>query len=207
MKSTLKAPAFPLSVNDALEIFYQNGFAIIDNFLPEKPFLALQQSILEQKIPALKKAFIGQAQSYQQLSAIRSDNIAWLDEINPRTHEEPYLLALSELATQLNQAFYLGLSNLESHYAVYEPGAFYRKHIDQFRHNQDRKISCVYYLNQNWQEKEGGQLCLYDNDENLLQAVFPIGNRMIFFRSDMLHEVCVTHRLRYSIASWLKNRP
>jgi len=89
---------------------------------------------------------------------------------------------------------------------VYEPGAFYRKHIDQFRHNKDRKVSCVYYLNLDWQEKDGGQLCLYDENENCLQSLFPLANRLVFFRSDLLHEVCITYRTRYSIASWLKSR-
>ncbi|MBI2785834.1 MAG: 2OG-Fe(II) oxygenase, partial [Legionella longbeachae] len=77
---------------------------------------------------------------------------------------------------------------------------------DQFASQKTRKISCVYYLNSNWQLEFGGELKIYDEEGQLLQNVLPIENRFICFSSELPHEVCLTHQPRYSITGWMKTR-
>jgi SM-20-related protein len=86
------------------------------------------------------------------------------------------------------------------------PNGFYKKHVDQFATTKDRRISCVYYLNENWQPDFGGELTLYNTQDELLTHVQPLGNRFVCFNSDMPHEVCTAYQTRYSIAAWLKVR-
>jgi SM-20-related protein len=92
------------------------------------------------------------------------------------------------------------------HFAVYAPGSFYKRHVDQFATTKTRKISCVYYLNEKWLEEYQGELTLYDKENNLLQNVLPIGNRLICFNSELPHEVNPTLQTRYSITTWMKTR-
>jgi SM-20-related protein len=95
----------------------------------------------------------------------------------------------------------------EAHFAIYPPHHFYKKHVDQFTHSHDRKISCVFYLNEDWDPAHGGELILYNENDQPSTSILPIGNRMVCFNSTLVHEVQTTYRMRYSIASWLKSRP
>ena len=52
----------------------------------------------------------------------------------------------------------------------------------------------------------GGQLNLYNQQDELIRAVFPEGNRFICFNSELPHEVALTHQTRYSITGWMKTR-
>lgn len=106
----------------------------------------------------------------------------------------------------LNHALYLSLHEFETHFAIYQPGSFYKKHVDQFQSTKNRKISCVYYLNEQWQPSFGGKLNLYSPQDELLSEVIPLGNRLICFNSELPHEVELTHCTRYSIAGWMKTR-
>jgi SM-20-related protein len=91
---------------------------------------------------------------------------------------------------------------MECHYAYYDTGSFYKKHIDQFRSDSGRKYSMVLYLNENWQPHMGGQLVLYADQD---VQIDPLGGRMVFFKSDKIaHEVLLSNAPRLSIAGWLK---
>ena len=79
-------------------------------------------------------------------------------------------------------------------------------HYQNLCKNLDRRISCVYYLNHNWQPEHGGELILYHKDNQLHTTIQPYGNRLVCFNSDLPHEVSTSHRMRYSIAAWFKVR-
>ena len=117
-----------------------------------------------------------------------------------------YLSEIKKLSETLNQSLFLGLVDYEAHFSIYQPNNFYKKHVDQFATTQDRRISCVYYLNDEWREAFGGELKLYNKTDQLLANIMPIGNRFVCFNSDIPHEVCTAHQTRYSIAAWLKIR-
>ncbi len=61
----------------------------------------------------------------------------------------------------------------------------------------------ISYLNENWQESDGGQLIIHRGEET--QQILPSNQKAIFFQSDVLeHEVAVAHRPRMSVTGWLK---
>jgi SM-20-related protein len=183
------------------------GFHIIDNFLD--PILCQSLHTIAQEMHQqgfFRGAKIGLNQELQKNNAIRTDEIFWLDgdETNPAIHA--FLAQMHQLAQKLNQELFLGLTEFETHFAVYQPGTYYKKHIDQFTAQKTRKISCVYYLNKDWQAEFGGELKLYNREDQLIQNILPQENRFICFNSELAHEVSLTHKLRYSIAGWLKTR-
>ncbi|MDP3561640.1 MAG: 2OG-Fe(II) oxygenase [Legionellaceae bacterium] len=185
----------------------ETGFHIIDDFL-DRPIYQLlcQQAQTTYQSGHFKAANVGRATTEAHKPTIRNDDICWLD---PDPNNSPLLTfytAIEQLRTQLNQSLFLGLNHFESHFAVYQPGKFYKKHIDQFKTNKERRISCVYYLNETWQPSHGGELIIYNQNEEIISQIEPMGNRFICFNSTLLHEVLTTHHTRYSIAGWLKTR-
>lgn len=184
---------------------YEQGFCLIENFLAEEHYqaLCLKAKALQEQ-GEFRGAKIGQALNATKNSHIRSDQIVWLEEQTEDSALKAYLAKVSAIADELNQSLFLGLADFESHFAIYEAGAFYKKHIDQFAHNKDRRISSVYYLNNAWQESFGGELNLYKPNGELLKSIVPLANRFICFNSELVHEVCETKQSRYSLAGWLR---
>jgi SM-20-related protein len=86
---------------------------------------------------------------------------------------------------------------------LYEIGAFYSKHLDQFKNNDSRKYSVIMYLNTNWLETDGGALTVYFDGNQY--DILPENGKIVFFNSSkLLHEVQVSNRQRLSITGWLK---
>ena len=104
----------------------------------------------------------------------------------------------------MNQAFYLGIKEIEAHFACYHAGEFYALHRDNPQQKNDRMISTVFYLHEHWQEDWGGQLRLQNkNDE--WHIIQPLPNRLAIFQSDLLHEVLLSKQQRLSITAWLRS--
>lgn len=185
----------------------KNGYHLIENFLPEDAWQDIyNQAQRLHETNTFLQAKIGQRAQNQQNLQIRSDAIHWVDESEAYPELTAYFSTTNALRLALNEALFLGLQELEAHFAVYQPGAFYRKHCDQFATTKNRKISCVYYLNPDWQETDGGQIELYDKNDATLATVYPLKNRFICFNSELLHEVHETKRLRFSLTGWMKTR-
>lgn len=181
------------------------GYHIIDGFLETEHYQSLiTHAHTMQQEGLFRSARIGMTVQTHQNNAIRTDKICWIEEDSTNASVLAFLNQTHTLANILNQQLYLGLAEFETHFAVYQPGAYYKRHIDQFAAKKTRKISCVYYLNEHWQEDFGGELNLYTTDNRLIQKVPPKGNRFICFNSELPHEVCLTHQTRYSITGWMK---
>ena len=111
-----------------------------------------------------------------------------------------------ELRQALNQAFYLGLADYESHFAHYPPGAFYQKHLDRFRDDDRRTVSAVLYLNDDWQADQGGALRLYPDGGEPLDVLPEAGTLVLFMSADLPHEVLPATRERLSLTGWFRRR-
>ncbi len=99
----------------------------------------------------------------------------------------------------------LGLFEYEAHFAQYEVGDFYKKHLDAFRGNESRKLTTVFYMNEDWRDANGGELKVYDLNDQLIQTIAPIAGRLVVFLSEQFpHEVLPAHAKRYSIAGWFR---
>lgn len=181
---------------------YQHGYSIVPNALP----LPLCQALLsESKQAQLQRAGVGRAEAHTRNAEIRHDFIAWIDRTDGAQGQ--WLNCAAALQTEVNRRLLLGLFSFESHFAVYEPGAFYKKHVDAFRGQANRVLSLVAYLNPEWSAADEGEMVLYSNaDEHLeIARVQPrMGTLAIFLSEEFPHEVRPAKRTRYSIAGWYR---
>ena len=85
---------------------------------------------------------------------------------------------------------------------VYPAGSFYKRHLDQFKADDHRKLSVICYLNNNWTAERGGQLRLHLSTDIL--DILPLAGRMVCFRSDQIeHEVLPAIKDRLSLTGWI----
>lgn len=180
----------------------ERGFAIIDDFLSTSEVSDILNVNSFQQHGTFKKAGIGKSQDKQINESIRGDYIHWVDPSTASPALSVYLNRLRELVSYLNQALFLSLKDIEVHETVYPVGSFYKRHLDQFKKDDHRKLSVICYLNENWTDEQGGQLKLYLPGEEL--NVLPLAGRLVCFRSDELeHEVLPAVRERLSITGWI----
>ncbi len=176
-----------------------------------------------------RRAGIGKGTDWQLQGEIRGDEVLWFDNANLTVLQKTYFDKINDLKNALNRELYLGFQELETafecHFAVYQPDKFYKKHLDQFKKNNtqntfqnlSRVISCVFYLNENWIQEDGGQLRIYhlenqsenqsENEVNnqLFTDVIPCAGTLVcLYSEEIWHEVLPTKRSRASITGWLK---
>lgn len=133
----------------------------------------------------------------------RSDQIYWLDKSHNDPNENVFFQLMDKFVAYLNATCYTGIKGYEFHYAMYDTGSFYKKHLDQFQNNDSRQYSMIMYLNSDWQADDGGELCIYQN--GIGQQISPNQGKSVFFKSSELeHEVLPTNKPRMSITGWLK---
>ncbi|HEX8596520.1 MAG TPA: 2OG-Fe(II) oxygenase [Pseudomonas sp.] len=153
----------------------------------------------------LAPAGVGRGVFQEVRKGIRGDHIQWL-EAGQVDSCDRYLELMDSLRLALNRGLFLGLEDYESHFALYPPGAFYRKHVDRFRDDDRRMVSAVLYLNQAWLPEDGGQLRMYlEND--VQYDVQPTGGCLVVFLSgEIPHEVMPSTRERLSLTGWFRRR-
>jgi SM-20-related protein len=151
----------------------------------------------------MKVAGIGQKSDFHKDANYRKDRIHWLENNTTNTSELAFFKLIDSWVLFLNQTCFTGIASYEFHYALYEEGSFYKKHLDQFSKNDSRVFSMIMYLNANWQEGDGGELVIYKENETV--KIAPSLGRMVFFDSEnLVHEVLPTAVPRMSITGWLK---
>ena len=184
--------------------FLENRVGLIDNFLNENLSSNLKENLLALFLEKqFKIAGIGNDSKFVTNKIIRSDVIYWLDRKHNNIHENSFFDLMDEFVKYLNMTCYTGITGYEFHYAYYEKGSSYKRHLDQFKDNQSRAYSMIMYLNKDWIPSDGGQLCIYH--ENTSQTVAPMNGKCVFFKSSELeHEVLLSHKPRMSITGWLK---
>jgi SM-20-related protein len=148
-------------------------------------------------------AGIGNTDALVQNQKVRNDRIYWIDYHHQDPYENEFLDRMDNFIRYLNLHCYAGIQTCEFHYALYEPGSFYKRHRDQFRNDPNRLFSLITYLNEDWEDGDGGELVIYQAQEAL--KIAPTLGKTVFFRSNELeHEVLETHKPRLSITGWLK---
>ncbi len=197
-------PAFDQIMND----LSQDGHSVSDGFLDQSQVTALASvARAHQEQGRLVQARTGKARTENE--SLRGDSIGWLDE---RSTDVPVLDCLAVFETlrrALNEHLFLNVHEIESHFAIYPPGAIYQRHLDQFATGpQARQVSLVLYLNESWLESNGGALRLHldDSTERHLD-ISPIGGRLVLFESSTFwHEVLPSDRERMSLTGWFRSR-
>jgi SM-20-related protein len=182
------------------------GISIRDEFIDAPRIRALLDCLGERRARGeFGAARVGNPSHLERRESIRGDFTCWIEE--PLFSAERTLLDdLEGLRQGLNREFFLGLLELELHYAVYPPGAGYSRHLDQPQGRTQRKLSMVLYLNVDWQPEAGGALRVFDGAAGY-RDIDPIGGRLVcFMTADREHEVLPAHRERVSISGWFRAR-
>ena len=184
-----------------------DGYAIVPEFLPRPVVTALDAEAHRREAAGdFRPAGIGRGNRRVERSDIRGDRILWLDEDTRIPAERAAFDALECLRIALNRELFLGLLTFEGHYALYPPGASYRRHRDRFRDDGARVVSCALYLNATWREAYGGALRIY-LDEGGARDVLPRGGTLACFLADRYeHEVLPATRERLALTGWFRRR-
>jgi SM-20-related protein len=115
------------------------------------------------------------------------------------------LREFEQLRLELNRRAYLGLFDLELHYAWYPPGAGYQRHVDQPHGRAQRRVSVLLYLNEAWTPAAGGELRMFDAAGH--RDIEPVAGRLVcFLTANREHAVLPTQRDRLSISGWFRAR-
>lgn len=184
--------------------YLKNNIGIADYFISDVLAQHLQENVLHlhgQK--ALLAAGTGNDDKLSFNNAVRSDAIYWLDKSHNNRYETEFLEQIEAFIVYLNRSCCAGITAYEFHYSLYEAGAFYVQHLDQFEDNNSRAFSMVSYLNANWQKTHGGELQVHHVHSR--QKIAPTRGKTVFFKSSELsHEVLITQTRRMSVTGWLK---
>jgi SM-20-related protein len=186
------------------------GFAVLPDFLALDAASALRsEGERRRRAAEFQPARVGRGAGAQRDVSVRGDEICWLDAARATAAERVLLARLDALRLALNRALFLGLVDVEAHYARYAPGAAYARHLDRFRDDDARAVSLVLYLNEDWRDEDGGALRLYASADASEPAcsIAPRAGTLAAFRSDTIaHEVLPARRERWSVAGWLRRR-
>lgn len=213
------------SIDAIVAALQSAGWCHCPAFLAPELVDGLRTDLLAQR-DRFAAASVGRANARQQLLEQRNDSTLWLSGAGAAQRE--FLAQLDNLRQQLNRQLFLGLADYEAHYAHYAAGQFYRRHVDAFRQGDERQreagaapqriVSSVFYLNDNWQVGDGGELVLWrdqgrkqergrEQGQGPLQIAPLSGSAVFFLSAEFPHEVLPAARDRYSIAGWFRNRP
>jgi SM-20-related protein len=186
------------------------GWSISEHFIEGELAHALKnEADALRESGTFRRAGVGREQGYHVESKIRGDNIVWLDEVADHDAPRRYLAELEQLRLVINQQMFLGLFEFEGHFAVYGPGTFYQRHLDQHQDSDNRQVTCVMYMNEDWQPEHRGELRLFVQENGNERAIDipPRAGLLACFLSDVFyHEVLPTTAERYSVTGWFRRR-
>jgi SM-20-related protein len=181
----------------------EKGYGSVDNWYSQEELACLRKSLLgHYEKSDFQRAGIGKNENFRKMEQIRSDVVYWLDINEASDCERVFFRHMEDLINYMNRTCFAGIREYEFHYALYETGSFYRKHVDRFRNDDRRKYSLVSYLTENWQPGDGGELLMYTDGE--VHSIEPMPGRLVLFSSDLPHEVLPTRIRRLSLTGWMK---
>ena len=178
-----------------LEALVLDGWMVIDRVFTDKALLALQaeSGFIDYRDAELTAGI--------RVSDIRGDKIRWITKNFFAGFY--YLHSINALAAVFNRLLFAGIRHSEAHYACYPVGFGYQWHSDNPAGRDERVISAVFYLNDEWTASDGGALEVVDK-HGVHHNVMPVANRLVIFDSDLQHQVQIAYRQRYSIATWMR---
>ena len=189
----------------------ENGYVVVDHFLSgdQVEMLAGETLMLWQR-GEFRHARVGHGYQQGKHPEIRNDHIHWLDPLELSDTQQHYFDQLENLRMAINRELFLGLFEYEGHLALYPPGSFYGKHLDCFQDASHRVVTCILYLNEDWQQVDGGLLRFYLNEsgDGEYIDIEPLSGRLVVFLSRrFFHEVLPAQKDRLSLTGWFRVRP
>jgi SM-20-related protein len=196
-------------LNIVLSGLADKGWCVLPDFLPAATVAALRAECqARNSAGAFHAAGIGPGAA-AVVAEVRGDRILWVEPSDPHPAVRQYNEATEALREAVNREFFLGLHELEAHFAVYPAGAAYKKHLDRFRADDRRTLTAIVYLNQDWTEADGGLLRFWTDPsgEGETLDIVPAGGTLVTFLSELYwHEVLPARRTRMALTGWYKRR-
>ncbi|KAF4084129.1 hypothetical protein AMELA_G00125140 [Ameiurus melas] len=198
-----------LALERIVPALLERGYFYLDHFLGE----AIGRLVLGQVKQIHRSGVLSDGQlagrgSGVCRSHIRGDKIAWRSGSERGSEAIGFLLKQTDKLISLC-AGRLGKNTVRERskamVACYPGnGAGYVKHVDN--PNADgRCVTCIYYLNKNWNAKEhGGVLRIFPEGKSYVADIEPLFDRLLLFWSDRRnpHEVQPSFATRYAITVW-----
>ena len=184
-----------------------SGWCVIPGFLSVAETADLRAECLRAHAAgSFHTAGVGRGQA-EVRSQVRGDQVLWVEEAQSDPALRGVLESYEGLRQAVNQALFLGLFELEAHFAMYQPGAGYQRHLDRFRDDDRRSLTVILYLNENWRREDGGLLRFWPDPDAMPLDIVPAGGTLVAFLSERYwHEVLPANRQRLSLTGWFKRR-
>jgi len=187
----------------------KHGICVIDKFLGETTGQEIfNEVILLEKDGIMKQGQLVHGTTSTSNTYIRGDVITWVDGTEKKTENIHFLIScmdavVMKCTTRLNQNT---IDERTKAMVACYPGkkTGYVRHVDN-PSGDGRCITCIYYLNKDWDVRvHGGLLRIYPEGEERVANIEPLFDRLLFFWSDRRnpHEVEEAFKERYAITVW-----
>lgn len=184
------------------------GICVIDGFLGEATGTEIFKEVKQlQDLGVFRKGQLVHTASASS-DAIRGDIITWVDGRGQSSENIQFLVSCMDAVVKNCSCLMEGYTineRTKAMVACYPRNSTgYVRHIDN-PNGDGRCITCIYYLNQNWNgRQDGGLLRIFPEGKDRVANVEPNFDRLLFFWSDRRnpHEVLPSTRDRYAITVW-----
>lgn len=186
----------------------KHGMCVVDNFLGVDTGLGILDNV--KALHKTGKFTDGQLVSQKSDSTkdIRGDKITWIEGREPGCEKIRFLMSrMDELIRHCNGKLgnYKINGRTKAMVACYPGnGTGYVRHVDN-PNGDGRCVTCIYYLNKDWNVKEhGGLLRIFPEGKAQFADIEPKFDRLLLFWSDRRnpHEVQPAYATRYAITVW-----
>lgn len=189
----------------------KHGICIVDNFLGADTGMCVLDDV--KALYETGKFMDGQLVSQKSDSSkdIRGDKITWVEGREPGCEKIRFLMSrMDDLIRHCDGKLgnYTINGRTKAMVACYPgDGTGYVRHVDN-PNSDGRCVTCIYYLNKDWDAKEhGGLLRIFPEGKAQFADVEPKFDRLLLFWSDRRnpHEVQPAYATRYAITVWYFN--
>ncbi|XP_059393730.1 egl nine homolog 1-like [Carassius carassius] len=203
-----RSPPQKLATDYIVPCMNKYGICVIDNFLGEEFRLSILEDV---RALYLTGDFTdGQLVSQRSDSSkdIRGDKITWVEGKEPGCERIAFLMSRMDDVIRHcngNLGSYRINGRTKAMVACYPGnGTGYVRHVDN-PNGDGRCVTCIYYLNKDWDAKEhGGLLRIFPEGTAQFADIEPKFDRLLLFWSDRRnpHEVQPAYATRYAITVW-----
>nr|XP_051679816.1 prolyl hydroxylase EGLN3-like [Oryctolagus cuniculus] len=188
-----------IAVDYFVPCLHEVGFCYLDNFLGEVVGNCVLECVkqLHRERTLLDGQLAGPHASVSKRH-LRGDWITWIGGKEKGCEAISFLLSLID-----RLVLYCG-SRLSNYYVIEKSKAMVACYPGNGA-GDGRCVTCIYYLNKNWDAKlHGGILRIFPEGKSFVADVEPIFDRLLFFWSDRRnpHEVQPSYATRYAMTVW-----
>ncbi|GAA6214007.1 egl nine homolog 1 [Lates japonicus] len=197
-----------LAIEYIVPCMNKHGVCVVDNFLGAEIGLGILENV--KALHKTGKFTDGQlvSQKSETSKDIRGDKITWIEGREAGCEKIRFLMSrMDDLIRHCNGKLgnYTINGRTKAMVACYPgDGTGYVRHVDN-PNGDGRCVTCIYYLNKDWNAKEhGGLLRIFPEGKAQFADIEPKFDRLLLFWSDRRnpHEVQPAFATRYAITVW-----